>query len=114
MSRTFRRKHYEAENGRPYFTRCRKVNGFYTKVDYDWDERLYIGSVPTKQELYKMLKWAHGESSTNSERGASPWFRTNQQAKLRMHVKQELCKYRKRPDEYEIIISPKIAYDYFD
>jgi hypothetical protein len=110
MSRTFRRKNYEDTQGSSWRRKCRKVNGYYTEIDLDYKTWLWYGKVPDKRELYKLFKRAHGESSTHWRRGPSPWFRTNEQAKLRMQVKGELARFVKCPEEHEVIISYKRAY----
>lgn len=108
MGKTFRRKNYELENNTSWDRKGRKTAGFYTEYDIKCDEHgrcirgAYIFREPTKKELWKSKRWAHGEGHSNSH---SPGYgyRNNRMRENRMLTKEELHKFFMIPD-YEPMV----------
>ena len=108
MSKTYRRKNYELENNTSWDRKGRKTAGFYTEYDYERDEDgrtiwgAYIFREPTKKELWKAKRWAHGENHPNSH-SPGRWYRNNRMRENRMLTKEELHKFFMIPD-YEPMV----------
>lgn len=112
MSRTYRRKGYEDTLGNSYDRKGRKTASVYTIFDgygvlcpsrwggyaYRW---IRVYREPTKTELYKRVKWYHGESRHANERSPSRDYRKARMVENRNINKRELINWTKHPDDYE-------------
>ncbi len=124
MSRTFRRKGYEATQNTSWDKHGNSVAGYYTESDlvrrpgYNgplWYcvNFLKVYREPTKAERFRKWYSAHGESRTASERSPNKWHRQHRQNELRTEARRQLNKFL-RNDEYEPIIRAKPTSHYWD
>jgi hypothetical protein len=105
MSRTYRRKGYEQTQNGSWGRLFRKTNGYYTKVDhlYFLDEETDSWSyqisarIPTKWELWKEVRWAHGDDHQGS-RSPNWWYRHHRMKENRNINNRELHKWITRVD----------------
>jgi hypothetical protein len=105
MSRTFRRKNYEAENNTSWDVKGRKIAGFYTeRISHYVDGRFWhTYAVPSKQEFYKKYTLAHGESKSANSRSPGHSFRHPRMIQNRAITRRELHKFKLNPD-YEPMV----------
>lgn len=124
MSRTYRRKNYEAENRTSWDTRGDKVAGFYTvrdlirymsiKSDYYHYSHQYEYKVPTKFEYNKKYWDYHSDrQSRHVRKGPAKWYRIFKIHQYRMQDKTELRKFMKDTD-YEPMCRDRISSGYWD
>ena len=105
MSRTFRRKNFEAENNTSWDVRGRKTAGYYTEREFHY----YRGgwwntfSVPTKQQYNKQYWRNHGESKTANSWSPGWSYRHPRMTQNRALTRQELHKFMTIPD-YEPMV----------
>ena len=102
MSRTFRRKHYEDENGSSWDRRGTKIGGFYRRLDWlqpdDWPWGglgWYTFRAPTDQEYFKAYWRNHGDSKTSSSNSPSRWHRRFRCKENRSINNREIHKFMK-------------------
>lgn len=97
MSRTFRRKGYEAKQGS---IQGGKVAGYYTIKEggwWRWNKKPVLFREPTRQEYYEQFWKLHGDSHRNQwSPGRS--YREGRQVENQSINKQELCKWLKDAD----------------
>jgi hypothetical protein len=106
MSRTFRRKNYEAENNTSWDVQGRKTAGFYTERVSHWvasGQYFHTYEIPTKAQFYKKYTWAHGESKSANSWSPGHSFRHPRMTQNRAITRRELHKYRMIPD-YEPMV----------
>lgn len=106
MSRTFRRKNYEAENNTSWDVRGRKTAGYYTHHQFHWfgwGQHYYTHEVPTKAQYNKQYWRIHGESKSANSRSPGHSFRHPRMKQNRAIARQELYKCRMIP-EYEPMV----------
>ena len=99
MSRTFRRKHYEAETGGSWVAKGCKTAGFYTEREFHYFRGGFWNTylVPTKQQYYREYWRNHGESKTNKTWSPSHSYREYRMSQNRSITKQELYKFFNDP-----------------
>ena len=108
MGKTVRRKNYENENNTSWDRKGRKTAGFYTEDEHVRDEDgriiwgVYTYRAPTKKELWKAKRWAHGEAHANTH-SPGHGYRNNRMRENRMLTKEELHKFFMIPD-YEPMV----------
>lgn len=96
MSRTFRRKNYEATCGCSYYRQFDKIAGFYTVRSWRGP-----GRAPTVEEYNHTFKTNHRNESRNL--WSPSWNHRNRRMRQnRAMTSQELTKFRKNP-EYEVM-----------
>ena len=109
MSRTYRRKNYEAENQTSWHRRGSKIAGFYTVIDHEWsvvDDVWHLTHTlrePTAEELKRKRYTAHGESRHGNDRSPGIWYRNNRMRQNRRLTRQELSRFM-RFDDYEPMV----------
>lgn len=109
MSKTYRRKNFEAEEQGSWRRQGRKIAGFYavtgwrhTIVDGEL-ESVYEMRAPTPEEFKRKRYWAHGESRHSNDRSPSHWYRNNRMRQNRALTRQELARFVKY-EEYEPMV----------
>lgn len=115
MSRTFRRKNYEHEQGANRYYKW-KVAGYYTQVDCIWHEEgwfEYVYREPTEEEYYRDYWALHGESKSANSWTPSREFRKRRMGENRMINKTELSKWFKNVD-YDPIFEENPRSHYWD
>ena len=100
MSRTFRKKNFEAENNTSWDTRGRKTAGFYTEVVWHFCNGspwlTYV--VPTPIQ-YNDRYWSnHGESRSRNVVSPGHEYRHMRMKQNRAITRQELHKFITIPD----------------
>ena len=106
MSRTFRRKNYEAENNTSWDVQGRKTAGFYTERKFNW---IYWGcyfhtyAAPTKAQYNKEYRRNHSESKSANCRSPGHSFRHPRMTQNRAITRRELHKFKLNPD-YEPMV----------
>jgi hypothetical protein len=105
MSRTFRRKNYEAENNTSWDVKGRKLAGYYTERIWHYVNGCswYTYAEPTKQQYYKKYDWAHGESKHANSRSPGHSYRHMRMKQNRAIARAELYKFTAIPD-YEPMV----------
>lgn len=105
MSRTFRRKNYEAENNTSWDVRGRKTAGFYTHRLGHWNgyTHWYTYEIPTNTQHHREYWRNHGESKSANSWSPGHSYRNMRMRENRAMARQELHKYKALPD-YEPII----------
>ena len=115
MSRTFRRKNYEAENRTSWDNQGTKLAGVYTERDYIIDGRIrWVYREPTEQEYHKAYYNYHSDRQSRYVRkGPNKWYRKEKMHEHRMLDKSELRKFMK-DDNYEPMCWNRVADGYWD
>lgn len=125
MSRTFRRKNYENEQGHSWGRRGSKVNGYYTEEDYsdEYDANLYgiyklyrtgrYYFYRPMTEVERNQAWKRIHTDRSYCRGPSKWFRFNEEKHMRSVNKQELIRFMKN-HEYEVMAYAMLYLPYWD
>lgn len=110
MSRTYRRKNYEDTQGTSWDRKGRKTAGYYTEYDYNdschfWHPGWNRGDVtyrpPTQEEYIREHQRIHGESKHANYWTPGKGYKQHRMNENRQINKQELVKWKKRPDDYE-------------
>lgn len=73
MSRTYRRKNYEATLGNSWSRAGTKLGGTYAVIDVI--DGMLTWRPPSSEELVAKIKWMHGESATNLRRSPNRLYR---------------------------------------
>lgn len=114
MSRTFRKKNYEAENNTSWDRQGWKVAGFYTYKEFHttrdgnapYDGRCgyyYTYEVPTKEQFVKRYWSNHGESRSGNSVSPGREYRRYRMKQNRMITRNELFKYIADSD-YDVMV----------
>lgn len=109
MSRTYRRKNYEATQGTSWDRASDKIAGFYTVRDWSrgyWKNGVYVSGhvyyrAPTEREYNKEHWRIHGESRHSNEWGPGKGYKQHRMNENRQINETELIKWKKYPDDYE-------------
>lgn len=121
MSRTIRRKNYEAENRSSWNNKGRKIARAYTESDLDCfynSDGLWVCTYtyrePTKNEYFnKYWSYHSDKQSRYFRKGPNKWYRFFTIHQYRMQDKTELRKFMKNED-YEPMCRDRISSGYWD
>jgi hypothetical protein len=106
MSRTFRRKGYEATQNTSWDKNGFKTAGHNTTYDGSWRGWSQQGEIVfrpmTQREAYEHWRWCHGEGHPN-QYSPGRGYRARRQSQNRRINKEEMLKWVRADGEYEPI-----------
>lgn len=124
MSRTYRRKNYEATQGTSWDRRGDKIAGYYTVCEWNYKlhesiegysyRQNYTYREPTEHEYGKEYWRVHGDANHSMcWNNPGKWFRNYEQNRQRQHDRRELHEFYTNPD-YEVMVYDSYPLPYWD